>query len=130
MRAHVPKQSPIAFAVSQRELDERTRAIAVEGELDLASTPRLKWALTDALDAGCSQIVLDLSRVTFIDSVALGVLIGVQRRLDSDARLAIVRGHRDVSRIFELSGLDGTFAVFSTFDDAHAYVRGSATATG
>jgi anti-sigma B factor antagonist len=130
MRSQNPKRSSIAFAISQREIDGRMCALTVEGELDLATAPRLKWALTDVLGAGCSQVVLDLSRVTFIDSTALGVLVGVQRRLDAPARLAIVGAHSDVLRILELSGLDGMFDVFSTFDDARAYVRGSATATG
>lgn len=130
MSANVPKRSSIAFAISQRELDGSTCALAVEGELELASAPRLKWALTDALGAGYSQVVLDLSRVTFIDSTALGVLVGIQRGLDASARLVIAGAHTQVLRIFELSGLYGMFDIFSTFDDALAYARGSATATG
>ncbi|MGA9876789.1 MAG: STAS domain-containing protein [Solirubrobacteraceae bacterium] len=130
MRANVPKRSSTAFAISQRELDGSTCALSVEGELELVSAPRLKWALTDALGAGYSQVVLDLSRVTFIDSTALGVLVGVQRGLDASARLAIAGAHSQVLRIFDLSGLCGMFDIFSTFDDALAHVRGSATATG
>ncbi|MGH2904101.1 MAG: STAS domain-containing protein [Solirubrobacteraceae bacterium] len=129
MRANGAPESSITFAISQRELDRRTRVLAVEGELDLASAPRLKWALSDVLGAGYSQVVLDLAGVTFIDSTALGVLIGVQRRRDVPARLGIVCVHPNVLRIFELSGLDGMFDIFSTFDAALAYARGSATAT-
>jgi anti-sigma B factor antagonist len=122
--------SSIAFAISQRELDGPTRVLVVEGELDLSSAPSLKWALTDIFDAGYSQVVVDLSLVTFIDSTALGVLVGVQRNLNSGARLAIACAHADVLKIFELTGLDGTFDIFSTFDDALAYARGSTAAAG
>ena len=54
--------SATAFEIVQRELDEHTCAIEVEGELDLSTAPRLKWMLLDAMQAGYSLVVLDLSR--------------------------------------------------------------------
>jgi anti-sigma B factor antagonist len=120
----------VAFAVIRRELDEHTGVLSVEGELDLASAPSLKWALTDILAAGHDRVVVDLSLVTFIDSTALGVLVGVRKNLDPTARMAITCTHPDVLNIFELTGLDATFDIFPTFDDALAFVRGSAAAAG
>jgi anti-sigma B factor antagonist len=120
----------VSFAVIRRELDERTGVLNVEGELDLASAPSLKWALTDILAAGHDQVVVDLSLVTFIDSTALGVLVGVRKNLSPGARLAITCAHPDVLNIFELTGLDATFDLFPTFDDALSFVRGSAAAAG
>src|SRR6202035_3521220 len=79
----------IKFAIRQRQLDERTAVLGVEGELDLASAPQLKFALADTLGAGASQLVLDLSLVTFIDSTALGVLVGAHRSLAAGERLVI-----------------------------------------
>jgi anti-sigma B factor antagonist len=119
-----------AFAISQRDPDPRTSVLTVAGELDLSSAPNLKWALTDVLGTGCGQVVVDLSLVTFVDSTALGVLVGVQRRLNSATRLAIVCPNANVLKIFELTGLVGTFELFSTLEPALAYVRGSATAAG
>ena len=118
------------FAISQRDLDRVTSVVAVEGELDLASAPNLKWTLIDLLDAGRTQIVLDLSETTFMDSTALGVLIGVNRSLDAGARLAIVCTRTNVLKIFEFSGLDGTLAIFSSLDEALAYARRSAAQAG
>jgi anti-anti-sigma factor len=123
-------QGSLSFEVSHRELDASTSVIRVEGELDLASAPSLKWALTDVHAAGVTHIVVDLAPVTFIDSTALGVLVGVQRGLAPGARMAIVGAVGDVLNIFELTGLDSTFEMFPTLDDALAWVRGSATATG
>jgi anti-sigma B factor antagonist len=112
-----------AFAIVRHALDERTSVIAVEGELDLSTAPKLKWALVDALDASHSQIVLDLSAATFMDSTALGVLIGVNRSLDVGTRLAIACPRATVLNIFELSGMDGAFAIFPTLGDALAYIQ-------
>ena len=124
------ESKPVAFAVIRRELDEHAGVLSVEGELDLASAPSLKWALTDILDAGHDQVVVDLRQVSFIDSTALGVLVGVRKNLTPGARLAVVCTHPDVLNIFELTGLDATFDIFSDFNDALAFVKGSATAAG
>jgi anti-sigma B factor antagonist len=111
------------FGISRRELDRRTSVISIEGELDLSEAPRLKWMLTDALEAGNEEFVVDLSLATFIDSTALGVLVGVNRSLGVDARLAIVCTRSTLLKIFELAGLDGMFMIFSTVDEALAYTR-------
>jgi anti-sigma B factor antagonist len=124
-----PPSSP-AFAISRRELDGRTSVLTVAGELDLSSAPDLKWALADALAASRGQVVVDLTLVTFLDSTALGVLVGVQRRLSVGTRLAIVCADANVLRIFELTGLVGTFELFSTLELALESARGSATAAG
>ena len=112
------------FAIIERRPDERTALISCEGELDLATAPQLKWRLVDALEAGLVGIVIDLADVTFMDSTALGVLVGVRRSLDVGARLAVVCTHPAVLNIFQVSGLDGAFEIFATRDEALAYVRG------
>jgi anti-sigma B factor antagonist len=119
----------VAFAISQREVDAHTSVLSVEGELDLASAPSLKWALADVLGSGCDQLVVDLSLVNFIDSTALGVLVGVHRNLAPGARLAIACSHPDVLNIFELTGLDATFEMFGTYEDALAFARNGALST-
>ena len=118
------------FAIVQREHEQHASVVSVEGELDLSTAPRLKWALLDALDTGHSQLVLDLSLTTFMDSTALGVLVGVKRKLDSDQRLAVVCAGPDVLKIFEYAGMDEAFAIFSTLNEALAFVQGHAAQTG
>jgi len=118
------------FAIAREDLDARCSVIGVEGELDLATAPNLKWSLIDALDAGRDSLVVDLSRTSFMDSTALGVLVGVNRGLGPDVRLSIVGGGEAVSKIFELAGMDGIFAIFPTLEQALAYVRERAAEVG
>ncbi len=125
-----PDRDSIEFLIGQRDLGKGARLLSVEGDLDLASAPSLKWALADVLGAGARHVVLDLSRVTFIDSTALGVLVGAQRALPAGATLAIACDQENVLRIFEMTGLDGMFEILPTFDDALEFVRGSAAAAG
>jgi anti-anti-sigma factor len=113
------------FGITQRELDRCSSLISVEGELDLSTAPRLKWMLVDSLRAGHSQLIVDLSLATFMDSTTLGVLLGVERSLDTGARLAIICPRAELLKIFELSGMDQTFAVFPTLGEALAHAGGT-----
>jgi anti-sigma B factor antagonist len=112
-----------AFEIGRRALDARTSVITVVGDLDLATAPQLKWMLLDAIEEGRSHLILDLSGASFMDSTALGVLVGVNRNLEDGGVLAIVCAHPGLLQIFELSGMDGLFAISPTLEDALAGVR-------
>jgi len=120
----------VPFGVSRRELDRRTSVIAVQGDLDLATAPQLKWMLVDARDEGHNRLVLDLTESTFMDSTALGVLVGVSRSLGADGTLAIVCASSKLLKIFELSGMDGVFAIYPSLDHALDDTRGRAAEAG
>lgn len=124
------QSSSTTFGIAQRELDARTSVVSLEGELDLATAPRLKWMLVDSLERGSTRLVVDLSLVTFMDSTTVGVLVGIARRLDPEDRLAIVCVRPNVLKIFEFAGLDGAFAIFPTLDEALTYAQGSDAWTG
>jgi anti-sigma B factor antagonist len=123
-------QDGVAFAISERTLPSATNLVTVEGELDLASAPSLKRELSDVLAAGAQRVVVDLGPVTFIDSTALGVLVGIHRKLDQGVRMALAGAGTEVMNIFELTGLDATFDMFSTVDEALVWVRGNEAPTG
>jgi anti-sigma B factor antagonist len=125
-----PPHGAAGLAAMRNEVDGEASIVSVEGELDLSTAPRLKWMLVDSLDAGARQLVVDLSRVTFMDSTALGVLVGVNRSLEPGARLAIVGSREKVLQIFEFSGIDSAFAIFPTRDEALAHVRAQPARAG
>lgn len=89
------------------------------GEIDLASAPRLRALLTpDALD-GHRHVVLDLRAITFLDSTALGVLVGRLKALrELGGSLALVIDQPRILRIFEITGLDQVFHPCATVDQA------------
>jgi anti-sigma B factor antagonist len=115
--------SPPTIEIRQRELDDHTIVVEIDGELDVATAPTLKWRLVDALESGGRHLVLDLSGVSFMDSTAIGVLVGVKRHLQAGGRLAIASPLPDVQKIFEVTGLDASFHISSTVDDALTQVR-------
>lgn len=122
-----PTPNGKALTLEQRKLDDRTAVVAIGGDVDLISAPALKRTLYELLAGGHRQLVLDFSGVGFMDSTALGVLVGVQRRLGPEDRLAIAGAGAEVIRMFELSGVAVTFQIFPTRDAAVAYARGEET---
>lgn len=117
------QSSAPAFAVFARDVEPGVSVVTVEGELDLSTAPRLKWALLDAFEGGSPRLVVDLSEVTFIDSTALGVLVSVNRTPNLAAPLAIACPRENVRQVFEFSGTDGVFDIQPTLDEALAHVR-------
>ena len=103
------------FKVETELLGDETCVVAVAGELDMYTAPRLEQEMFDALDNGHGRIIIDLSGCEFIDSTALGILLEANRRLgDQQDRLVLVAADRNVVKAFEITGLDRTFAILPT----------------
>jgi anti-sigma B factor antagonist len=109
------------FTMSEESLGPERHVVAVGGELDLFTSPQLKQRLADALDSGKLQLVVDLSETTFVDSSALGALIGALRRArERGGRLVLVSQGPEIARTMELTGLDQVFDIRATREDALA----------
>ncbi len=81
--------------------------VAVVGELELATAPRLRQAVVSAVGDGQIDIVLDLSGVDFVDSVGLGVVVSALKRVRGRQGRLVVAGARPrVRGLFELTRLD------------------------
>jgi anti-sigma B factor antagonist len=84
--------------------------IGFTGDLDLVSAPHLRTLVADAARAeGLSELELDLSGVTFIDSVGLSVLLAVRMRLGEEAIRVTVLTSPSVERVFTLAGVRNLF---------------------
>jgi anti-anti-sigma factor len=86
----------------------RSTHIAPCGELDIATTPELEQALTEATAGADGEIVLDLRELTFMDSTGLRALAQANSRAEeAGVSLSIIRGPRQIERVLEISGLGG-----------------------
>jgi anti-sigma B factor antagonist len=98
----------------ERQSDDRA-VVAMTGDADLYSAPVLRERLTTVIDDGASHVILDLSDTTFLDSMALGVLLRAKKRLAlQGGRLDVVVTRPDVRRIFEITMLDRVFELHSS----------------
>jgi anti-sigma B factor antagonist len=106
--------------------DDDTRLLTLRGELDVATVPRFRAALDEALAEGVSGIVVDLREVTFIDSTGVATLLNALRRVvRGEGRLALACNNPTVLRVFQVTRTDSTFAIFPTREQALAHARAS-----
>jgi anti-sigma B factor antagonist len=95
-------------------LEDGTCVVSVAGELDMCTAPRFKQTLLGALGNAPASVIVDLTECEFIDSSALGILIGAHKRLDGDGvsvGLSIVTPNPTIRKVFEITGLDTLFAI-------------------
>ena len=108
-------QSPNFTCQTQAVCPGTVRVIAA-GELDLATTPVLESEL-DAVDKHATVVILDLSRLGFMDSTGLRLIIRTEQRLSEDNRtLKLIRGPSQIQRLFLLSGLEPHFRFIAPGD--------------
>jgi anti-sigma B factor antagonist len=117
----------VNFDIKTEQLGDNAYVIALAGEVDLYTAPEFKQQLLDVIAKGAKDVVVDFSDTTFIDSTTLGVLVGGVKRLRSgDGQLSLVCSDRNITKIFEITGLDRVFTIYATRDEALSAI-GSAT---
>jgi anti-sigma B factor antagonist len=93
--------------------------LAVSGEVDVATVPRLREQLHGLVASGTPRIVVDLDAVDFLDSTGLGVLVGALKRVRANGgELALVCTAPRIRKVFEVTGLTKVFALFDSVDEA------------
>ncbi len=117
------------FEISTVDLGGGVACVAVGGEVDLHTAPALKTALAETIDRGSRNVLVDLSRATFIDSTTLGVLMGAVKRLrPAGGELAIACRDPNVRKVFAITLLDRIFEIFASPDEAIDHLRTRAAA--
>ena len=109
----VPSDPPPAtgFSVGVDDPAGAGLVVTVSGELDLATAPRFREALEEALDRG-RDVAVDLAGCGFIDSSGIAALAAIAWRLEREGRVVEIRGLSERIRyIFELSGLASLDAI-------------------
>lgn len=107
------------FHIHDEEIDSETHVIELGGEVDLYTAPEFKERMVQVIDGGKKQVVVDLSKATFIDSTTLGVLVGGVKRLRPvGGSLALVCSDQNILKIFEITGLDRVFPIHESRDGA------------
>jgi anti-sigma B factor antagonist len=89
------------------------------GSLDIATSPTVRAALTEASERGSHRLIVDLTRVDFLDSTGLGALIGGQRRAkEFGGEVRLVAKEGQILRLLRITGLLKVFAVYPTLEEA------------
>lgn len=110
--------------MSAAHLTVRTRhrkdatILAVGGELDLASAPKLERAVERACESGGSLVVLDLAELSFLDVAGAHTLLSSNRRLrESGKRLGLINVQRQLGRLLSLTRASEVLRVADSLEE-------------
>jgi anti-sigma B factor antagonist len=107
------------FDIKTERLNGDLYVIALSGEVDLYTAPEFKQQLLDVIGQGGKEVVVDFTDTTFIDSTTLGVLVGGVKRLrPNGGRLSLVCSDRNITKIFEITGLTKVFDIYDSRAEA------------
>ena len=111
----------------REERGDGVLTLTIEGELDLATAPKVRDPLERAIGSGVSRIVVDMLGCGFIDSTGLGVLLHAAKHLEENkGAMALVCVDDQIKRLLELTMIDRTIPVFDTREKALAEISGAA----
>ena len=92
-----------------------TTVVSIEGEITLDTREQLKTAIED-LGGKDTKLIVDLSKVSYIDSSGLGLLVDEHKAYrDSGGRLALCSANDNLLKLFEITRLN---SLFDSYDNA------------
>ncbi|HTX58094.1 MAG TPA: STAS domain-containing protein [Verrucomicrobiae bacterium] len=101
--------------------DGHTLVFTLHGSLDIATSPSVRAAMTEASVKNHQNVVVDLRGVEFIDSTGLGALIGAHKRAsESGGSLRIVGQDGPIERLLNITGLIRVLSLYRSLEDALA----------
>lgn len=113
----------MSFSMDTRSIGDAIPVIELEGEVDVYTAPQLKQRMVELLEGGVKSVVVDLTKVEYLDSTALGVLIGGLKRMkEAEGSLTLVCPNVRIRRVFEITGLDKIFDLCESTDEAEALI--------
>ena len=108
------------LTLSTREVDGTT-IVAVGGEIDVYTAPKLRDRITELVGDGVFNIVIDMESVEFLDSTGLGVLVGGLKKVRAhDGSLELICTQDRLLKIFRITGLAKVFVIHDSADGALA----------
>ena len=108
------------LTLSTHEADGTT-VVAVGGEIDVYTAPRLRDKFTELVAAGSYDIIVDMQNVEFLDSTGLGVLVGGLKKVRAhEGSLDLVCNQDRLPKIFRITGLAKVFVIHESAEAALA----------
>lgn len=91
----------------------------VGGEVDVYTAPKLRERLVELVGEGHYNLVVDMTKVEFLDSTGLGVLVGGLKRVRAhEGTLALVCNQERILKIFRITGLTKVFPIHDSLEEA------------
>ncbi len=106
------------LTLTTRESGEHT-VVVVGGEIDVYTAPKLRDKITELVNAGHHELLVDLEQVEFLDSTGLGVLVGGLKKVRAqDGSMALICSQDRLLKIFRITGLAKVFTIHDSEEAA------------
>jgi anti-sigma B factor antagonist len=93
--------------------------VEIDGEVDAHTASMIREAVIRLLDEGHRHFVLDLGFVTFMDSMGLGVVVAITKRIrEREGSLRIASVSSRILRIFDLTGMRESYEIYPSSAEA------------
>ncbi|KIN75265.1 Stage II sporulation protein [Sulfitobacter noctilucae] len=89
-----------------------------DARIDAAAALDFKEAVRESTEDAPPQVILDLTRVGFIDSSGLGAIVAIMKHLAPERKLVLAGLTPPVAKVFKLTRMDSVFAIFMTLEEA------------
>jgi anti-sigma B factor antagonist len=97
------------------------RVVDLNGEIDVYTSPRVKETISELIDQGHYDLIINLENVRYIDSTGLGVLIGGLKRVrEHSGTVNLVCTNPQIKKIFDITGLVKIFGIYDSEANASA----------
>ena len=116
-------EKTVDITVDVREIPGKdgVRVVDLNGEIDVYTSPRVKETITDLIDQGHYDLIINLENVRYIDSTGLGVLIGGLKRVrEHSGTVNLVCTNPQIKKIFDITGLVKIFGIYDSEPSASA----------
>ena len=109
--------------MTEQQIDEGgVSVVAVEGDLDAFTLPKVSAQIDALIQEGAARLVVNLQGLKFIDSSALGYLIGTGKRLrEMEGELVVSQPSTIFRTTMNTLGLAGVFRIFDDDRSAQAH---------
>lgn len=111
--------------LEQRRTGEALVVAPLEERLDARIATDFKERMAELIASGHSKIVLDLSKVEFIDSSGLGAIVSSLKRMGGRGDLVVCGLQETTMTLFRLTRMDRVFQVFDSEQQAISALGGS-----
>lgn len=92
---------------SDYEKEENFWLVRLSGELDVSNAESLKNELNGKIDKKFTDIKIDMSKLDYIDSTGIGIIVGIMKRLRGEEKdISILNAKENIKKIFNITGLD------------------------
>jgi anti-anti-sigma factor len=113
---------PTALSVRIEDAADGSSIVAIGGELDLSTIPRMQAPLLEQIGQR-PAVLVDLSGLTFIDSSGIGILIRALRGANGTPVHILIATDSQVDRVFRIAGVSEALPVFTDRERALTWTR-------